>query len=196
MSYGPCTPFSPHASGLPPQPGQRKSRASRTSPRREPYPRPRQRRLPCSAPRGAAAFAPNGNASRPCALPRQKGRLTRNPPPLFSMRCALLCEPPLPNGPLFSYSCALLLPQLPCFDSHATCPMFFSIPNLKPRGTGTPKTRKGYDPALDRVLDDDGIDGTLRRGAVGKLGKARKVRDRTQPAQLKRQTLRLSKQRY
>jgi hypothetical protein len=70
-------------------------------------------------------------STAPC--PRKKACIPATPPPLFSMRCALLREPHLSNGPLFSYSCALLLPQLPCFDSHATCPMAFQAPNLKPR---------------------------------------------------------------
>ncbi len=59
------------------------------------------------------------------ALRRAKSRHTEKPAPLFSMRCALLCEPHLIFRPLFSYSCALLRPQLPCFDSHATCPRGF-----------------------------------------------------------------------
>ena len=67
------------------------------------------------------AFCSSG---RP-ALRRAKSRHTEKPAPLFSMRCALLCEPHLIFRPLFSYSCALLRPQLPCFDSHATCPRGF-----------------------------------------------------------------------
>src|ERR1700732_4653476 len=29
------------------------------------------------------------------------------------------------GGPLFSYNCELLFPQLLCFDKHLRCPMFF-----------------------------------------------------------------------
>src|SRR5579872_30391 len=64
-------------------------------------------------------------------IPHPKLARARKSAPFFSMRCALLCEPDLQIGPLFSCSCAPLLPQLLCFDTHATCPVFFSISNFQ-----------------------------------------------------------------
>jgi hypothetical protein len=55
----------------------------------------------------------------------RKAHHSQNDPPLFSTVCALLCEPPRKIRPLFCYSCALLRPQAPCFDNHASCPRCF-----------------------------------------------------------------------
>jgi hypothetical protein len=89
----------------------------------------------------------------------RKTRCPRNRPPLFSIVCALLCEPPRKIRPLFCYSCALLRPQATCFDSHASCPRGFfrahphAAPNPLPRLTPSLRAFRAASQVWHRVAE-------------------------------------------
>jgi len=135
-SFRPGRNARPRGSGLPAQARAEKSRGLHAQARQE----ERRISLRLFSPPEPAAQPPRQSLAAPKSSLLQKHRL------FFSTRCALLCEPRLRNGPLFSCSCALLLPQLPCFDTHATCPgCFFQSQISIPAASRVTKKRKNHD---------------------------------------------------